>query len=297
MNPIPPHDKPVLILLTSPAHHHDILDLCLERLQACTDLTQFHAIYLAANAPEPERTTLLQAFQSRHPNTEILPCEPLGHLPCVPRAQNRVMRRHPDRPILKMDDDVFATPHWFENLWKLYTYTRNDESTAFVMPLVPVSTMGVQILWNHLTALYKEEFKDLLIRGPELGDNLALHRFLWDAVLDHDILDTFQASLTTKRHAFSGPGGYASINCILYDHRLTNLIHPLPEAAATLLATRTPAYDESIIHNALNLHNKQALTALTSTLHHYSFHKVEPHLRPHIPLPRIAAWLRNKSRP
>jgi hypothetical protein len=283
--------KPVLMILTSPAHPVDTFIMCLRYLQRNTDLSRFKKIYICANEVPGDRFAVIQNFIRRTPNSQDIHCGPIGHHPCVPYVQNLIAKKHGDGPIIKMDDDMFVMPGWLDRLLEVYENTLDQPDLGIILPLIPINTMGIQCLWDFMSQAYGDEFRHMWIRGSgHVGANFPVHRMIWDKIMNHHMIERFVTQLKTPYHYFTGVHAHASINCVLYDHRLIEKTYPFPLYEAWFL-DREKMFDESIVNRVISEGRLKGLMVQDTVVHHYSFNKVEGAMRIHFPPPKIKRFL------
>ncbi len=283
--------NPVLMILTSPAHPVDTFIMCLRYLQRNTDLSRFKKIYICANQVGGDRFAVIQNFVRRTPNAQDIHCGPVGHHPCVPYVQNLLAKKHPDTPIIKMDDDMFVMSGWLDRLIEVYEDTKEQPDLGIILPLIPINTMGAQCLWNFMSLTYGDEFRHMWIRGQgHIGANPGYHDFIWSKVMDHHMIERFVNQLEDPYHYFSGPYAHASINCVMYDHRLIEKAYPFPLYEAWFL-DREKMFDESIVNREIREGRLKGLMVKDTVVHHYAFNKVEGYMRQTHPPDKIKRFL------
>lgn len=104
----------------------------------------------------------------------------------VSLVQNVAIYLHPNaKYIYKLDEDMFITEGFFENLFKAYEHTKQSEySVGFVAPLIPINGYGHMRLLEKtgLKNVYEEKFeKPLYMAGPHrmVENSGEVAKFFW----------------------------------------------------------------------------------------------------------------------
>ncbi len=266
---------PVLMLLTS--HRIDCCMLCLRCLERFTDLTRFKRIYVLANAVPENHRAILSRFAARHSNVTVRDCLPRGLVPAVSTAQNEILAAHSRDVIVKMDEDVFVTPHWLDHLIEGYRHHAHRDDVVLATPLIPVSPPGRHVLNRFLTVSYPSE-RHMYV-GPPVEENWVYHRWMWEKVLREGLVEAWLA----ERPPLYAYLDYVTINCVIYDRRLIERVHPFPVRPIRGL----PTTDELVVNRALLDGNLRVAVLGRSVVHHYSFSPCEEYLRGHVPLEEV----------
>jgi hypothetical protein len=283
--------SPVLMILTHPFRGVKNLLITLRCLEAYTDLRAFKKIYILANASQGEHLALIKRYVSKYPGlVQDVHCSPAGHNPCVAHMQNMVHEEHPADAIIKMDDDMFVTPGWLPPMLEAYRKLQSDPKVGLIMPVVPVNTMGAKVLMEVMCALYGDEYKDLWVRGGHIGSNTGYHRFVWDKVLNDELIAKYLATVTEPLHQSQGPGSHASINCCLYDQRLMDKVFPynLPEE---WFPDGEKKFDESIISRLVREGQLKTVVVKRSVVHHYAFNRCQDDMAAVHPIEKIYEYV------
>lgn len=105
----------------------------------------------------------------------------------VSLVQNAAIHLHPKaRYIYKLDEDIFITEHYFENMLRAYHHAeQKDYLPGAIAPLIPLNGYGhVRILAKlHLTEQYAAQFElPLYAAGADrqIESNPAAAAFFWD---------------------------------------------------------------------------------------------------------------------
>jgi len=282
--------RPIFMMLTSPAHPVEVFLLSLRTLERNTDLSQFKAIYICCNQAELKRRLIAENFARRNPNVRVLHCSPIGHHPCVPLFINTIVEEHWASPIIKADDDMFFTPGWFEKVIRQYRDTVHEADLAFVAPLVPINTMGIQPLIPFMMTRYGSKMGDALVRSGHIGSNARLHDCVWNGVLYDNLIERFISRLDDPIYEFSGPKAHISINCVCFDHRLAEKYHPLPLNEAWFL-DREKCFDESMMNRVMNEHGMKGYVVQDAVVHHYCFNKLKEFMFRNYPLEIVREYV------
>ena len=267
--------QPVLVLLTS--HRLDCFLVCIRCLERYTDCSRFKRIYIVANALAPEHLAMARGFVARHANAVLLERGPRGLVPAVLEAQNEIYAAHIDDVIIKIDEDLFVTPHWLEHLIDGYLDHAERPDVPLVMPLVPVSPPGRHVLNRFLRLSYPSE-RHMFV-GPPIEENWVYHRWMWEKLVHENLAEVYLRDAPPK-YAYVG---YLTINCVIFDQRLMRLVLPFP---TTKVAGQTTT-DEKAVNLALAAGHMKVAVLGRSLAHHYSFSKCEDYLRSHMPLERV----------
>ncbi|EFL49135.1 conserved hypothetical protein [Solidesulfovibrio fructosivorans JJ]] len=271
--------SPVLLLLTS--HRLDCFLVCIRCLERFTSLDRFKHIYVVGNALSPEHTAVARRFVGRHANATLVERGPRGLVPAVLSAENDILSAHIDDVIIKIDEDLFVTPHWLEHLVDGYIDHAERPDVPAVMPLVPISPPGRHVLNRFLRVSYPSERH--MYCGPPIEENWVYHRWIWEKLLYENMAQVYLRDAPAKY----GYVSYLTINCVIFDARLMRQVLPLPTARVA----GQPTSDEMAINAALAA-GKQKIAVLGRSLaHHYSFSKCEEYLRSHVPLDEVWRYM------
>lgn len=264
--------RPVLMLITS--HRMDCFLLCLKCLELYTDLSRFSKIYVLANEVSGEHAVMVKAFQHRHRNVIDIHLIPRGVTPAVVAMQNFIMARHPDAVFVKLEEDVFVTPGWLEQLLAAYKLHLNSPRVAAVAPVMPVTRTGRQVLARLLRLHWPRERQRL----PDLHveDNALYHRLVWDKVLSDDLAGKY-AELEKPRHYYLS---HVSNNLVLWGPRLTGVLAPM--GLKPVDGVSRP--DEFHLNSALRVHDLRTAVVTNCLVHHFSHAGCEAYLRSHVSL-------------
>ena len=267
--------QPVLVLLTS--HRLDCFLVCIRCLERYTDLGSLKHIYVVANALAPDHLAMARGFVARHQNATLVERGPRGLVPAVLAAQNEIFAAHFDDVIIKIDEDLFVTPHWLEHLVDGYRDHAGRPDVPLVMPLVPISPPGRHVLNRFLRLSYPSERH--MYAGPPIEENWVYHRWMWEKLIHENMAEVYLHDAPAKYSYV----GYLTINCVIFDQRIMRLMLPFPTTRVAGQATT----DEKAFNLALNAGKMKVAVLGRSLAHHYSFAKCEEYLRSHVPLDRV----------
>lgn len=287
--------KPVFMMLVSEAHSLDAFVLSLKSFLRSTDLSLFEKVYFCCNATSSARTALINLVCQKNPNVEANYCSPEGHHPCVPLFINSVIAGHPDNPIIKSDDDMFFTPGWLDKLIEHYGETVDDPDLGIIAPLVPINTQGLQCLFSYLNDTYGERFRDGLIRDTDISGSLKTQGLLWESVLYDELIEKFIAQLDNPIWEFGGPYAHISINCVMFDQRLSRHFAPLPLMEAWYL-DKQKLFDENAMMRAMHENNLKGHVVQDAVVHHYCFNRSEVDMREMHPMEKVQGHILDTKR-
>ena len=200
-------------------------------------------------------------------------------------AQNEIFAAHIDDVIIKIDEDLFVTPHWLEHLVDGYRDHAERPDVPLVMPLVPISPPGRHVLNRFLRLSYPSERH--MYAGPPIEENWVYHRWMWEKLIHENMAEVYLHDAPAK-YAYVG---YLTINCVIFDQRIMRLMLPFPTTRVAGQATT----DEKAFNLALNAGKMKVAVLGRSLAHHYSFAKCEEYLRSHVPLDRVWRFMQGLS--
>ncbi len=250
----------VLSILTS--HRMECFLYAVRCLERHTDLSRFKVVYILANSVVPEHYALIVNFARRHPNVEVWHAGPRS-LAVAALLQNRVFEEHPTAVHVKMDEDVFVGPGWFDGLWKAYT-TVEDRNAVLFAPLIFNNDEGERRIRPFLTEWYGREYLDFDTANRGIVHNPAYAAWLWNKILHDNLSSRLRRAM--YREPVQRIGGFLNINCILYDMRLSRKIFPLL------------TNDEPTVNDALKQGELYGVMTGASQVFHYSFGPQQTHL-------------------
>lgn len=274
-----------MMLLTS--QYADGFTACIKALEKHTPLDTFKAIYVLANDVNRDHREAIAGFRKRHSNVHELHCSPLGLLPCVMKMQNIVMENHPDDVILKMDDDMFVTPGWFEPMVEAYHYYR-ESSVGIISPLIPVNMACDNFLRRYYQLAYPLEYEQKKDSFDQFNTEYA--QWIWDRFLHHDFHEKLQ-EYDLPPHKYISRKDYLSTHCIMFDKRVTQCINPLP------LQAEFPNNDERLINALMQGNYVNGSIVTGSIVHHHAYGSGREHFRKHVPFDTILSYLETLNIP
>lgn len=267
--------SPILVLLTS--HRLDCFLVCIRSLERFTDLNRFKRIYVVANALAAEHQAVAARFVGRHKNAVLVARGPRGMAPAVLEAMNEILAAHSDDAVVKIDEDVFVTPHWLEHLVDGYIDHAARDDVPVVMPLVPISPAGRHVLNRFLRLSYPSEGS--MYAGPPVEENWVYHRWMWEKLLYENLAQVYLHEASPKYAYVSA----LTLHCVMCDARLLRRVLPF-STAGTDGRTDCAA---AAVNAALAAHKQKAAVLCRSLAHHYSFAQCEDYLRAHVPLEAV----------
>lgn len=240
-----------LVILTS--HRAECLWLCMKCLERHTNLSIFSKIIILANDVSVQHKNLINSFKARHKHTIDIHYRPRG-LTHATTMQNEIYARWPHSVYVKIDEDVFVSEYWLENLLKAYQ-EHTDDNIILFSPLIFNNEIGRHLLKSALEKLYPDEF-DLSLSGGPIDANIKYGVWIWQKTLFDGLQQNIKNENTIKNYLFKS---YLNINCILFDNRLLSQVLPFS------------VNDERSINNFLNSSDFFGLMVPSSVVHHYSF--------------------------
>lgn len=271
--------RPVLMLHTS--HRVDCILLCLRSLERFTNLGRFKAVYVVADGVSPDHAAILHKFMHTRDNVEVIHCSQRGELPRAARVIEEILSRHLDDVIVSLEEDVFVTPLWLEQLLEGYRLHQASEDIPVVSALSPVSPAGRFALNRHLKGHHPAERS--MFEGGVVEENWVYHRWMWEKIVSENFVENWLKS---------GPApyfypGFASMDCAVYDRRLIEAMLPL----AADKAQDGPGSDWVSVTALLMARKWKNAVVSRSIAHHYSFSTCEDYLRSHVPLDTVWQYL------
>jgi hypothetical protein len=266
--------KPILLLVTS--HRLDCFLVCVRCLERFTDFGRFDHVYVLAEGTGPEHLALARHFAARHDNVTVFDL-PSGGVRDAGMVQTELYSRHIDDAIIRLDEDIFVTPHWLEHLLDGYLEHLGRADAPLVMPLVPVSPAGRAVLRYFLRVAYPSERH--MYAGPPVEENWVYHRWIWEKLLYENLADVYLREVPRKY----GYVAEASSNCMILDRRVLERVLP----ATPLLEAGRGLVDDAAINTLLREGRMKVAVLGRSLAHHYSYAGCEEYLRSHVPLDRV----------
>ena len=273
--------RPVLVLVTS--HRLDCFLLCLRCLEWYTNLDNFKEIYILSNAASEEHQAVIGRFLAKHPNAFKIDCRPRGLVPAVADTLNAILAAHKNDLIVKLDEDVFVTPHWLEHMTEASRAHKNTARAAALTPVVPVSAMGREILGRFLRGAYPSERR--MFQGPDVPANWVYHRWIWEKILGENLVEVYLAGQRGRYQATRN----VSFNYLFLTAPLQDLILPLPMAGAP----EGSLFNHSALAEAMDRSGLAAVVASRCLVHHYSHAACEDYLRGRVPLEAVWKYMQS----
>jgi len=273
--------RPVLILLTS--HRLDSLILCLRCLEWYTNIDNFKEIYILSNGASEEHLAVIGRFLAKHSNASHIACRPRGLIPAEAESLNAILAAHKNDLVVKLDDDVFVTPHWLEHMTEASRAHKNASRVAALAPVVPVSTMGREAMSRFLRGAYPSERR--MFQGLDVPENWVYHRWVWEKILGENLVEVY---LSSQRGRYLTSQS-VSFDCLLMNAPLIDLILPLPMPGAPVGSL----IDHPGLIEAMNRAGLAAVVASHCLAHHYSHAPCEEYLRSRVPLDAVWKYMQS----
>lgn len=132
---------------------------------------------------------------------------------CVTLALNSAIRSFPSaEKIFKIDEDIFITEGFFEELPKAFENAKKDYFPCFSAPLIPINGYGYRRILEklNLTEKYTELFEYPKISAGsnmQIESNPKVAEFFWgkDDFIPH--IDTLNHTIKEKHSQIYGGGG------------------------------------------------------------------------------------------
>jgi len=294
-----------LVLVILSARRMDSLILCLRSLERFTDLDKFKRIYILISGGSPERLAIARHFERRRDNAAAIDCRPGGPAGTLADAENAIIEQHAGDVVIKLEEDAFVTPHWLEHMLDGYQSLRRNPKTPVITPLTPVSPSGRRILNRFLKYAFPAERG--MFQGPPVMEDWVYHRWIWRKIMKGGLIETYLAQKPPAVVLSS----QADANCILYDRRLMELIHPLPPGPDSLapdltapgaMGTETPSGQaagtaplletaDAAVNRVLRENGLRAAVMGRSVVHRYAYPACEDYLRAYAPLDEVWGYL------
>lgn len=260
-----------LVILTS--HRAECLWLCLKCLERHTNLSLFSNIIILANDVSAKHKNLIETFKAKYKQTKDIHYRPRG-LTHVTAMQNEIYSQWPHSIYVKIDEDVFVSEFWLENLLKAYQ-EHTDDNVILLSPLIFNNELGRYLLKSVLEKLYPNEFDPSLSEGS-IDANSKYGVWIWKKTLFDGLEKNIKKENTIKDYLFKS---YLNINCILFDKRLLSKVLPFS------------VNDERSINNFLKTSDFFGLMVPSSVVHHYSFGPQQKAIDGSIPFLSIKSYL------
>lgn len=247
--------KTVLVILTS--FHSRFSDICLKFLEMSVSIHSFKKVYILANCVTPEHAVKLTLYKQKFRNMECVFYKPKG-LYVVTQMVETILKRHRNDTILKIDDDVFITKDCIANMIETYHQTATDDSIALVTPLLWNNGACLNAMRSYLASRYPNaETLDILhpAKGLTVRDADGCD-FLWRCELSDNVMLDFSKKAASRIYFTDD---YLSINCILFDSRLTDKTIPFD------------SIDEKSFNKAIIEHGMRFAIDMSALAYHYAF--------------------------
>lgn len=263
--------KTVLVVLTS--FGSNFSTICLPCLERSVNLSLFKKIYILANCVLPEHAAKLKVYEKKFRNMQCVFYGPKG-LHVVTKMFEAVLELHREDIILKIDDDVFISKNCIKNLMEAYYQTVGDNSVSIVTPLIWNNGACLHVMKKYLVNKYPSAAdKDVLSYSKGLcTSNVEACDFLWSVELSDRVMQEYSKK-TIPRIQYTTH--YLSINCVVFDSRLTNKAIPFCSV------------DEKSFNSATVNYDMRFAIDTSSLAYHYSFGPLKKFMLAKYPLKRI----------
>ncbi|KAF0232444.1 MAG: hypothetical protein FD177_2529 [Desulfovibrionaceae bacterium] len=269
------------VLLIHASHRVDCILLCLRSLERFTNLARFKAIYVVADGVGEDYAAILYRFMHTRDNVEVVHCSPRGTLPRAGDILGAILTNHIDDVVISLEEDVFVTPLWLEQLLEGYRLHRASADIPLVSALSPVSPAGRFALNRHLKGAHPAERS--MFEGSAVEENWVYHRWMWEKVVNENFVENW---INTGPAPYFYPS-FASMDCAVYDRRLIEAMLPLPADKAQ----DGPGADWVNVTSLLMARKWKNAVVSRSIAHHYSFSICEEYLRSQVPLDMVWQYL------
>lgn len=265
----------ILIILTS--HRLDCFWLCMRCLETNTDLSFFNKIYILANEVSEEHAHIINSYKKKYKSIIDIHCSPRGLGGCVIAMQNIVLEQHKNDIIVKIDEDVFVTKDWITNLYNCYEKYINTNAIIF-SPTIPNNYVGRAVISDILKQKFTTEYNDEL-STKTVHQNYKYGEWIWKKVISDKLVEHI-LSKKPREMVFKKD---LNINCILFDDRLTKLIHPFRYS------------DEAEINNKISTSIYHGIMTTSCLVHHYSFGPQQSHIDLNIGIDSVAEYMKSTT--
>jgi hypothetical protein len=252
-------------------------------LEWYTNIDNFKEIYIISNAASEEHQAVIGRFLAKHPNASKIDCRPRGLVPAVANTLNAILTAHKNDLVVKLDEDVFVTPHWLEHMTEASRAYKNTARAAALSPVVPISAMGREVLGRFLRSAYPSERR--MFQGPEVPVNWVYHRWIWEKVLGENLAEVYLAGQRGRYQTTQN----VSFSCLFMTAPLQDLILPLPMSGAQ----GESLFNYPALAEAMNRAGLGAVVVSRCLVHHYSHVACEDYLRSRVPLEAVWKYMQS----
>lgn len=196
---------------------------------------------------------------------------------CVTLALNSAVKSFPNAEnIFKLDEDIFLTEGFFEELPRAYQAASHDYFPAFSAPLIPINGFGYRIILEklNLVDVYTKKFEyPVISAGPfmQIEANPDVAKFMWGATGDVPQIDLLNSMFKTS---CGGKDGYRvcpirfSIGAIYFKRKLLEESGWLPVNKGNGMGV-----DEVFLCNLATSKSKAIVVSEKQVVGHLSFGK------------------------
>lgn len=177
----------------------------------------------------------------------------------------------------KLDEDIFVTDHYFDNLIHLYTYLKKESSfdVGVVAPMIPINGFAHALVLEryHLTKDYENKFERVLQKAGGdrmIENNPEAAKYMWGENSSVPNIDKIATDLNNDSFSFVPVPVKFSIGAILFDRSMWETIgyFKFPSKKAPFMGG-----DESQICSECVLQGRPFIVSKNAVVGHLSFGK------------------------
>lgn len=207
---------------------------------------------------------------------------------CVTLALNSAIQSFPNvKKIFKIDEDIFITDGFFENLPKIYEYAKKDYFPCFSAPLIPINGYGYRRILEKLNLVkkYTDLFEYPKVSAGnhmQIESNPDVAKFFWCKnnfipqidMLNKIMKEDFIQTLNIKAGSKYNGGGYTicpirfSIGAIYFEKEILENASYFPVKKGSCMGL-----DEEFLCNLATTKSKTMIISESQVVGHLSFGK------------------------
>lgn len=186
---------------------------------------------------------------------------------CVTLALNSAIRLFPyAQNIYKLDEDIFITKNFFENVKNAYEQASKDYTPGFAAPLIPINGFGYRKVLEKLGLVeeYARRFEYPIISAGimmHIENNPEVAKFFWNEIPHIDELN----EQLTETGFFVCPIRF-SIGAIFFRRQMIEEVGYFPVRKGSCMGI-----DEEFLCNLATSKSKAIIVAKNSLVGHLSF--------------------------
>lgn len=195
---------------------------------------------------------------------------------CVTHALNSAIILFPfAKKIFKIDEDIFITDGFFENLPHIYEKSKNDYFPAFSAPLIPINGYGYRKILEklNLVSLYSKKFEYPRISAGghmQIENNPDVAKFFWGGdeektISQLDVLNNRLKTCGAEKEYSICPIRF-SIGAIYFERQLLENFGFFPVRKGTCMGL-----DEEFLCNLATTYSKVIVVSERQVVGHLSF--------------------------